>query len=42
MDLIDKAKNRNRWRALVNATMNLLVPYIKGISRLAENLLASQ
>jgi hypothetical protein len=26
MDWIDLARNRDRWRALVNAVMNLLVP----------------
>ena len=26
MDLIDLAKDRDRWRAVVNAVMNLLVP----------------
>jgi hypothetical protein len=26
MDWIDLAQNRNRWRALVNAEMNLRVP----------------
>jgi len=26
MDWIDLAQNRNRWRAVVNVVMNLLVP----------------
>jgi hypothetical protein len=26
MDLIDVSQDRDRWRALVNATMNLRVP----------------
>jgi hypothetical protein len=26
MDLIDLAKNRDQWRALVNTAMNLRVP----------------
>jgi hypothetical protein len=26
MDWIDFAQNRNRWRAVVNVVMNLLVP----------------
>jgi len=35
MDWIDLAQDRGRWRVLVNAIMNLLVPYI------AENFLIS-
>jgi hypothetical protein len=42
MDWIDLALDRERWLALVNAVMDLGVPKIRGISRLAENRLASQ
>ena len=30
MDWIDMAKDRDRWRALVNSVMNLRVPYNSG------------
>ena len=42
MNWIDLAKERNRWRAVVDAVMNLRVRKMQGISWLAENLLASE
>ena len=36
------AKDRERWWALVNSVMNLQDPLMCGISRIPENLLASQ
>ena len=41
MDRIDMAQNRDRWRALVNEVMNLRVQKMRGVFRLAEDLLAS-
>jgi hypothetical protein len=41
IDWIDMAQDRNRWRTLVNAVMNLRVHKMRGIFRIAEDLLAS-
>jgi len=41
MDWIELAHDRDRSRELVNAVMNLRVPKIWEISRLAENRLVS-
>ena len=42
MDYIDLARDWDRWRALVNAVMNLWVSYDVGTFWLTEDLLASQ
>ena len=42
MDWIDPAQVRDRWRALVNAVMNLRVHKMRGISGLAGNRLTSE
>jgi len=42
IDWIDLARDRDRWRALVNVVMNLRFHKIWGISCLAADLLASR
>jgi hypothetical protein len=42
VDLIDLAVDRDRWWAVVNTVMNIWVLKLRGISWLAEELLASQ
>ena len=42
VDWFDLAQNRDRWRNLVIAVMNLRVPQMRGTSLPAENRLASR
>jgi hypothetical protein len=42
MEWINLAQDRDRWQVLVHEVMNIWVPYMRGISRLAENRLAYQ
>jgi hypothetical protein len=42
IDWVDLAQNTERWRAVVNAIMNLPDPQMREISWLAEKQLASQ
>jgi hypothetical protein len=42
MDWIGIARDRDRWRALLNMVKNFMFHKMRGISWLAEKLLASQ
>jgi hypothetical protein len=42
MDWIDRVQDRGRWRVLVNTVINLRVLFMRGISGLVENRLASK
>ena len=42
VDWINVVQNRDKWWAVVNTVMKLRVPYMRGISWLAEKLYAYQ
>ena len=42
IEFIDVARDRDRWRELIKALINFLFHKLRGISRLAENRLASE